>query len=85
MKTYANYDHLSLSSSSKEIVHVHAIEKKNHFIFSDIFFRKSCRLWDNVEKYGRIGHVKDVNIKKRMRFACWVNKATDTHTHTHNM
>jgi hypothetical protein len=25
-----------------------------HFMFNNFFFRKSCRLWDNVEKYGTI-------------------------------
>ena len=25
------------------------------------FFRKSCRLWDNVEKYGRAGQATDDN------------------------
>ena len=43
------------------------------------FFRKSWRLWDNVEKYGRAKHVTDENIIKRMRFACWITK--DTHTY----
>ena len=28
------------------------VEKfKTHFMFSDFFFRKSCCLWDNMEKY----------------------------------
>jgi hypothetical protein len=31
-----------------------------------------------VEKYGRAGQATDDNIIWRMRFACWVNKATDT-------
>jgi len=31
------------------------VEKiKTYFVFRDIF-QKSCRLWDNVEKYGRAG------------------------------
>jgi hypothetical protein len=30
------------------------VEKiKTHILCSIIFFRKSCPLWDNVEKYGR--------------------------------
>ena len=32
--------------------------KKTHFI-SNIFFRKSCRLWDNVEKYGKARQATD--------------------------
>jgi hypothetical protein len=50
-------------------------------MFSNFFFfQKSCRLWDNVEKYGRARQATDGNIIRRMRFACWVTKATDTHS-----
>jgi hypothetical protein len=44
------------------------------------FFRKSCRLWDNVEKYGTARQATDDNIIQRMRFTCWITKATDTHS-----
>ena len=37
-------------------------------------------LWDNVEKYGRARHATYDNIIRRMRFACWITKATDTHS-----
>jgi hypothetical protein len=33
-----------------------------------------------VEKYGRAGQATDDNIIRRMRFACWITKATDTHS-----
>jgi hypothetical protein len=33
-----------------------------------------------VEKYGRARQAKDDNIIRRMRFACWITKATDIHT-----
>ena len=34
-----------------------------------------------VEKYGTAGQVTDDNIIGRMRFhACWISKATDTHS-----
>jgi hypothetical protein len=33
-----------------------------------------------VEKYGRVGQTTDDNIIRRMRFACWITKATDTHS-----
>ena len=29
--------------------------ENTHFMFGNSFFRKSCRLWDNVEKYCRVG------------------------------
>jgi hypothetical protein len=42
--------------------------------------RKSCRLRDNVEKYGTAGQATADNIIRRMRCACWITKATDTHS-----
>jgi hypothetical protein len=33
-----------------------------HFSFSNFFFRKSCRLWDNVEKYCTAGQATDDNM-----------------------
>jgi len=33
-----------------------------------------------VEKYGTDGQATDDNTIRRIRFACWVNKATDTHS-----
>ena len=32
-----------------------------------------------MEKYCRAGQATDYSIIWRMRFACWVTKATDTH------
>jgi len=29
--------------------------QNTHFMFNNFFFRKSCRLWDNVEKYCTAG------------------------------
>jgi hypothetical protein len=31
-----------------------------------------------MEEYGRGRHVTDDDIIRRMRFACWITKATDT-------
>ena len=33
-----------------------------------------------MEKYGTARQFTDDNIIRRMRFACWVTKATDTHS-----
>jgi hypothetical protein len=52
---------------------------KTHILRSITFSRKSCRLRDNVEKYGTARLATDGNIIRRMRFACWITKATDTH------
>ena len=42
------------------------------------FFRKSCRLWDNVGKYCTAGQTTDDNTIRRTRIACWVTEVTDT-------
>jgi len=44
------------------------------------FFRKSCHLWDNVEKCCRAGQVTDDNITRCVHIACWLPKATNTHS-----
>jgi hypothetical protein len=33
-----------------------------------------------VEKYGRAGQATDDNVIRHMLFACWITKATDTHS-----
>jgi hypothetical protein len=37
-------------------------------------------MWDNVDKYCRAGQATDGNIIRRMCIACWVPKATKTHS-----
>ena len=57
------------------------VEKiKTQFYIQYFFFRKSCRLWDNVEKYGRGRQPTDDSVTRHMRIACWLTKATDTHS-----
>jgi len=41
------------------------------------FFRKSCRLRDNVENFVERGRTH--MTVWRMRIACWMPKATNTH------
>jgi len=36
--------------------------QNTHSIFNNFSFRKSCRLWDNVEKYCRAGQATDDNM-----------------------
>jgi hypothetical protein len=36
-----------------------AEEIKTHILFSTFFFRKSCHLYDNVEKYCTVGQATD--------------------------
>jgi hypothetical protein len=51
---------------------------KAHILCSMTFFRLSCHLSDNVEKYDTARQVTDDNIVRHMRFACWMTKATYT-------
>ena len=60
------------------MVQIIVVDKIKTHILRYFFFRKSHHLYDNVEKYGRDGHARDDNIIRRMRFACWITKATDT-------
>jgi hypothetical protein len=54
-------------------------EKSEHdFMFNKVISLQSCRLRDNVEKYGTAGQTTDGNIT--WRIACWTTKATDTHS-----
>ena len=49
-----------------------------HFMFNN-FFPKSCRLLENVERYGGAREATYGNVIRRMRFACWIIKATNTY------
>jgi hypothetical protein len=42
-------------------------------------FRKLGQLCSNVEKYSTARQATDDNIIQRMRFVCWITKATGTH------
>jgi len=53
--------------------------QNTHSIFKN-FSRKSCSLWDNVEKYSTARQGTDDNMRRCMRCACWITKATDTHS-----
>jgi hypothetical protein len=55
-------------------------EIKTHILCSVTFLQKLCHLWDYVEKYHRARWATDDNIIWCMHFACWANKATDTHS-----
>ena len=51
--------------------------RNTHFMFKN-FFRKSCRLWDNVKKKSRAEQATDE--KRRMRIACWKAMTLNTHS-----
>jgi hypothetical protein len=62
--------------------HTIVVEKIKTYILHSINFspRKSCRLWGKVWQYVTARQATDDNITWRMRIACWLSKATDTHT-----
>jgi len=52
---------------------------KTHILCSTTFCRRSCRLWDNVGKNIVQPGGPQMTIW-RMRIACWIYKATNTHS-----
>jgi hypothetical protein len=68
------YDNMSMKSSSNEKCFRQTLWKKikTHFIFNNFF--------PDVQKYGTVRQATDDNIIRRMRFACCITKATDTHS-----
>ena len=60
---------------------------KSHILYSTTCFsRKYCRLWDSAEKHCRSTEATGESITRRMRFACWINKAIniDSEQATHS-
>jgi len=53
-----------------------------HFMFRNVIFRKSCRLWDNVERARPQMIIK--YYAEKIRFACRITKLR-IQTHNHNM
>ena len=75
------FDHISLRSSiMRSVSHKSCTETPNkHFMFNNVFFWKSCHLWDNVGRCGTAGQATDGN----MAHAYYIlgNKG---YTHTHS-
>jgi len=59
---------------------VYTISKQVVLCSSTSFSPNSRRLWRNVEKYCRHSQATDGNVIWRTRFACWISKATNTHS-----
>ena len=79
MKTYAPlWQYLADFFLEWEMFQTKVVEKKHTLCsMTSFFFRKSCRLWDTVEKYGTTRRSTHDNIIRRMRSACWITKATN--------
>ena len=76
------YNIISLYSSQNEKCFRQKLGTKSKYTFyiQKLFFRKSCRLCDNVERYCTAGQATDDNTTRRMRIACWIPKSTNTHS-----
>jgi len=60
------------------VLHNVSTEYQNtHFMFNN--FADSRAIYD-VEKFGTARQATEYNIIRPMRFAWWINKATDTHS-----
>ena len=53
--------------------------QRTHFMFNNFFFENRV-LYENVEKYGRTKEATDDTVIRRMRFSCWITRATNTHS-----
>jgi hypothetical protein len=63
MKTNIHFlSYLGLFFSEGKIFQKNVVKKiKTQILCLTAFFRRSCRLWDNVEKYGRPRQATDDN------------------------
>jgi len=55
-------------------------EIKKNVLKLSFSFRKSCLYEIMCETYCRVGQATDGNIIRRMRFVCWIPKATNKHS-----
>jgi hypothetical protein len=63
MKAYVHFGNTSLNSFKNEKCFTRkSTENHNIFYVQWLFFRKLCRLYDNVEKYGTARQDTDGNI-----------------------
>jgi hypothetical protein len=52
-------------------------KSKHMFYFQEFHFKKSCRLWYNVEYYGWARQATYDNMIGRIPFTCWITKVTN--------
>jgi hypothetical protein len=83
MKTFVRYIYDSTSLKlflEWELLQTTFVERiKRHILCSKTFPQKSVHLWDNVQKC-TTGQATDDDVIGRIRFACWMIKATDKHS-----
>jgi hypothetical protein len=81
MKTYVHLWYLTQLFLEWEIFQIKVVEKiKTHILCSKTFYSRNRAVYEIMwKKYGTARQATDDNIIRRMRFACWIIKATDTH------
>ena len=73
--------YLASFSLEWEIFQTKVVEKiKTHVLLSINFFCRKSRLWDMWKNCCIGGQATDDDLTRQMRFACWITKASDTHT-----
>jgi hypothetical protein len=75
------YDNISLNSPQKEKCFRKKNRREKQFFYVQFFFRKSCSLWGNLEKYSTARHATgDKTIQRKKDAICLPDnygKATD--------
>ena len=78
MQTDIHFWYLAHFCLESEMFQTKAVQKiKTHILCSVTFSRKSCSLWDNVEKYCRAGQTTDGNMAHAH---CMLDTKRYTHT-----
>jgi hypothetical protein len=82
MKHMYIYDNTPLKYSQKHLFQTIFVNKtKTRHLYSIKFFLgNNAFSLTNVEQYGRDRPATNDNIVRRMRFACWITKATNAHS-----
>jgi hypothetical protein len=53
--------------------------QNTYFMLNNVFGKKNLAVCEIMrEKHGKTGQATDYNIIRRMRFACWITKVTDS-------
>ena len=76
------YDNISLISFWIRYVQSESRgENPKHILCSITFLPENCAVSETMwKKYCTVGQATDDNITRRVRFVCWINKSTDTHS-----
>ena len=66
----------------KNVSEKNCTENQNKFIVNNFYFFENRAVYEIMWK-NDVGPDRPQTTIWRMRFACWITKATHTHTHTH--